>query len=197
MPSSSNSPENSECSIFDFFVTSMSFRLRLRQGAGGVLEHDNRQGDGDGGKNKFGLALNQSASSKSNARRQDGKEPNTTQSLKRSCESGPEGCNVAKTNIASSGGTGYLSDFYGRSGGIRTHDPLTPSQVRYRAALRSEPESRLYISLLGRKRKIAFSQKKEQRVWMAGRGQTVVSLSAGCFRQTHDTSSFHHGWNLP
>ena len=25
----------------------------------------------------------------------------------------------------------------GRSGGIRTHDPLTPSQVRYQAALRS------------------------------------------------------------
>ncbi|CUX23024.1 hypothetical protein AGR3A_Cc260239 [Agrobacterium tomkonis CFBP 6623] len=110
---------------------------------------------------------------------------------------GPAGYNVAKTNIASSGGTGYLSDFYGRSGGIRTHDPLTPSQVRYRAALRSEPESRLYISLLGRKRKIAFSQKKEQWVWMAGRGRTVVPPSAGCFRQTHDTSSFHHGWNLP
>ncbi len=27
----------------------------------------------------------------------------------------------------------------GRSGGIRTHDPLTPSQVRYQAALRSDP----------------------------------------------------------
>ena len=27
----------------------------------------------------------------------------------------------------------------GRSGGIRTHDPLTPSQVRYRAALHSGP----------------------------------------------------------
>ena len=26
----------------------------------------------------------------------------------------------------------------GRSGGIRTHDPLTPSQVRYQAALRSD-----------------------------------------------------------
>jgi hypothetical protein len=31
----------------------------------------------------------------------------------------------------------------GRSGGIRTHDPLTPSQVRYRAALRSEPRKAL------------------------------------------------------
>ena len=27
---------------------------------------------------------------------------------------------------------------FGRSGGIRTHDPLSPRQVRYRAALRSE-----------------------------------------------------------
>lgn len=27
---------------------------------------------------------------------------------------------------------------FGRSGGIRTHDPLTPSQVRYQTALRSE-----------------------------------------------------------
>ncbi|VVT17232.1 hypothetical protein HOE425_331454 [Hoeflea sp. EC-HK425] len=26
----------------------------------------------------------------------------------------------------------------GRSGGIRTHDPLSPRQVRYRAALRSD-----------------------------------------------------------
>ena len=26
----------------------------------------------------------------------------------------------------------------GRSGGIRTHDPLTPSQVRYQAAPRSD-----------------------------------------------------------
>ncbi len=33
----------------------------------------------------------------------------------------------------------------GRSGGIRTHDPLTPSQVRYRAALRSEPWKALYF----------------------------------------------------
>src|SRR5690606_13329597 len=32
----------------------------------------------------------------------------------------------------------------GRSGGIRTHDPLTPSQVRYRAALHSEPRKALY-----------------------------------------------------
>ncbi len=30
----------------------------------------------------------------------------------------------------------FLCD--GRSGGIRTHDPLTPSQVRYQAALRSD-----------------------------------------------------------
>ena len=34
---------------------------------------------------------------------------------------------------------GDISRKNGRSGGIRTHDPLTPSQVRYRAALRSEP----------------------------------------------------------
>jgi hypothetical protein len=27
---------------------------------------------------------------------------------------------------------------FGRNGGIRTHDPLTPSQVRYRAALHSD-----------------------------------------------------------
>ena len=28
----------------------------------------------------------------------------------------------------------------GRSGGIRTHDPFTPSKVRYQAALRSDTE---------------------------------------------------------
>jgi hypothetical protein len=27
---------------------------------------------------------------------------------------------------------------FGRDGGIRTHDPLTPSQVRYQAALHPE-----------------------------------------------------------
>ena len=43
----------------------------------------------------------------------------------------------------------------GRSGGIRTHDPLTPSQVRYRAALRSEPRKPLYNQRLERKREIA------------------------------------------
>ena len=31
----------------------------------------------------------------------------------------------------------------GRSGGIRTHDPFTPSKVRYQAALRSDT-GRLY-----------------------------------------------------
>ena len=36
--------------------------------------------------------------------------------------------------------TGDLAGFGGRSGGIRTHDPLTPSQVRYQAALRSVPK---------------------------------------------------------
>ena len=30
------------------------------------------------------------------------------------------------------------ADVTGRSGGIRTHDPYTPSVVRYRAALRSD-----------------------------------------------------------
>ena len=41
----------------------------------------------------------------------------------------------------------------GRSGGIRTHDPLTPSQVRYRAALRSEPREPLYFQCSQRKAK--------------------------------------------
>ncbi len=37
----------------------------------------------------------------------------------------------------------------GRSGGIRTHDPLTPSQVRYRTALRSDLPKRLeFLSFL-------------------------------------------------
>jgi hypothetical protein len=31
-----------------------------------------------------------------------------------------------------------LADENGRSGGIRTHDPLSPRQVRYQAALRSD-----------------------------------------------------------
>ena len=39
----------------------------------------------------------------------------------------------------------------GRSGGIRTHDPLTPSQVRYRAALRSEPGKALECKGIFRK----------------------------------------------
>ena len=32
---------------------------------------------------------------------------------------------------------------FGRDGGIRTHDPLTPSQVRYQAALHPEPVDRI------------------------------------------------------
>ena len=31
-------------------------------------------------------------------------------------------------------------DFYGRSGGIRTRDPLLPKQMRYQAALRSDKD---------------------------------------------------------
>ena len=38
---------------------------------------------------------------------------------------------------------GRVQEINGRSGGIRTHDPLTPSQVRYRAALRSDLPKRL------------------------------------------------------
>ena len=47
----------------------------------------------------------------------------------------------------------YISVFVknGRSGGIRTHDPLTPSQVRYLAALRSEPGLALDHGLLERR----------------------------------------------
>ena len=38
-------------------------------------------------------------------------------------------------------------DFYGRSGGIRTRDPLLPKQMRYQAALRSDSQySNLRIS---------------------------------------------------
>ncbi len=33
----------------------------------------------------------------------------------------------------------------GRSGGIRTHDPFTPSEVRYQAALRSGPSGRFIL----------------------------------------------------
>ena len=48
---------------------------------------------------------------------------------------------------------GAKSLIFGRSGGIRTHDPLTPSQVRYRAALRSEPEKALEYKGFSRKPK--------------------------------------------
>ena len=43
----------------------------------------------------------------------------------------------------------------GRSGGIRTHDPFTPSKVRYQAALRSDTV-RLYAP--SRSRAIPFWQ---------------------------------------
>jgi hypothetical protein len=33
-----------------------------------------------------------------------------------------------------------LVNFYGRGGGIRTHDPLHPMQVRYLAALRPDED---------------------------------------------------------
>jgi hypothetical protein len=48
-----------------------------------------------------------------------------------------------------------LLGLVGRSGGIRTHDPLTPSQVRYRAALHSGPRKSLYSEPWGRKAKVA------------------------------------------
>ena len=44
------------------------------------------------------------------------------------------------TEISTLAGAGLVLNFYkknGRSGGIRTHDPYTPSIVRYQAALRS------------------------------------------------------------
>src|SRR5690606_11206996 len=50
--------------------------------------------------------------------------------------------------------------FNGRSGGIRTHDPLTPSQVRYRAALHSEPRKALYSQGLRSKRRIGRNGEK-------------------------------------
>jgi hypothetical protein len=37
----------------------------------------------------------------------------------------------------------FIKEINGRNGGIRTHDPLTPSQVRYRAALHSGPRKPL------------------------------------------------------
>jgi hypothetical protein len=39
--------------------------------------------------------------------------------------------------------SGFLIHFFGRGGGIRTHDHLVPNQVRYQAALR--PEGSNYI----------------------------------------------------
>ena len=37
-----------------------------------------------------------------------------------------------------SGRDGVAAGLTGRSGGIRTHDPLSPRQVRYQTALRSD-----------------------------------------------------------
>ncbi len=39
----------------------------------------------------------------------------------------------------------WLLTFFGRGGGIRTHDPLLPKQMRYQAALR--PEDRNYTRI--------------------------------------------------
>ena len=38
------------------------------------------------------------------------------------------------------------ADLIGRDGGIRTHDPLTPSQVRYQAALHPETDLEIWKS---------------------------------------------------
>ena len=38
---------------------------------------------------------------------------------------------------------------FGRDGGIRTHDPLTPSQVRYQAALHPDVESDSTLNRFG------------------------------------------------
>lgn len=43
-----------------------------------------------------------------------------------------------------------FKDLNGRSGRIRTDDPLTPSQVRYRAALHSGPRKAIYFQWLWR-----------------------------------------------
>ena len=41
-----------------------------------------------------------------------------------------------------------MDEVNGRSGGIRTHDPFTPSKVRYQAALRSDTNSSNKINAL-------------------------------------------------
>ena len=41
---------------------------------------------------------------------------------------------------------GWVDLKSGRSGGIRTHDPYTPSVVRYRAALRSDLKKAIWYN---------------------------------------------------
>ena len=70
---------------------------------------------------------------------------------------------------------------YGRSGGIRTHDPFTPSKVRYQAALRSDT-GRLYAP--PRHRAIPFRQEKsvsatrsdQDKIVTLGYGETVNNI---------------------
>src|SRR5437868_6315611 len=60
----------------------------------------------------------------------------------------------------------------GRSGGIRTHDPLTPSQVRYQAALRSDAGRGALIVTPPRSGNRQFGRVS---VWNSGHRDTVVA----------------------
>ena len=64
----------------------------------------------------------------------------------------------------------------GRSGGIRTHDPLTPSQVRYRAALRSEPRQAIVAKVRQHKRFSGVRRNHGRTAWRCPEGPNVSRL---------------------
>ena len=87
----------------------------------------------------------------------------------------------------------------GRSGGIRTHDPLTPSQVRYRAALRSDLPKRPVCSsfsvLVTQEVKRTGERKKENKRRQGSGKATQIPIESPITRDgslvAHQIQIFH------
>jgi hypothetical protein len=73
----------------------------------------------------------------------------------------------------------------GRSGGIRTHDPLTPSQVRYQAALHSVSISRpgfiSFLPLIAQAENLPIRTKMENRTEGGGGEQRAAEKASPMF----------------
>ena len=79
---------------------------------------------------------------------------------------------------------------HGRSGGIRTHDPFTPSKVRYQAALRSDSEG-YTLAFVGRQFSFVSIESIKQLVINHVNGRLItytVIEDAACTKKTISSS---------